>query len=51
MAQPAPATPIFNTRMVKKSSATLSMEENSRKNSGVVLSPNERMVQDKRLYR
>ena len=49
VAHPAPATPMSSTRMVKKSRATLSTEENSRKMSGVVLSPRERMVQDSRL--
>ena len=49
VAQAAPDTPILRTRIVKKSRATFTTDENTRKIRGVVLSPRERMVQDKRL--
>ena len=49
VAQAAPDTPILRTRIVKKSRATFTTDENTRKIRGVVLSPRERMVQDRRL--
>ena len=51
VAQPAPATPILHTRIRKKSSTTFIIEESTRKTTGVLLSPSERITPDTMLYR
>ncbi len=51
MAQAAPATPIFKTMIVNKSSTIFITDEINRKIRGVVLSPMDRMIPARILYR
>ena len=50
VAQPAPATPIFSVRINTMSSATFSRLHIIRNTSGVLESPSDRRMPDRRLY-
>ena len=47
----APATPASKPRIRRKSNIMFSMEDRARKYTGVRLSPRERMIPARRLYR
>ena len=51
VAIPAPATPIFAYMIRIKSSTILITDDNTRKYTGVLLSPSERIIPDTILYK
>ena len=51
VATPAPATPIFTYNISIKSKAIFMTDDNTRKYTGVLLSPSERIIPDTILYK